>query len=109
MTALQAADIFLFCHKIGESPRCLGEALASGAPLVGYGTEYPRELVATCGGGEFADMNDWQKLVKIIVSLDKDRALLRRMTERAAASGRSLDRDRAMQNRIDLIKMHLST
>jgi glycosyltransferase involved in cell wall biosynthesis len=109
MTALQAADIFLFCHKIGESPRCLGEALASGAPLVGYGTEYPRELVATCGGGEFADMNDWQKLVEIIVSLDKDRALLRRLTEEAAGSGRSLDRDRAMQNRIDLIKMHLSS
>jgi glycosyltransferase involved in cell wall biosynthesis len=108
MTALQAADIFLFCHKIGESPRCLGEALASGAPLVGYGTEYPRELVATCGGGEFADMNDWEKLVEIIVALDRDRALLRRLTEGAAASGRSLDRDRAMQNRIDLIKMHLS-
>jgi colanic acid/amylovoran biosynthesis glycosyltransferase len=108
MTALQAADIFLFCHKIGESPRCLGEALASGAPLVGYGTEYPRELVATCGGGEFADMNDWEKLVEIIVSLDRDRALLRRLTEGAAASGRLLDRDQAMQNRIDLIKMHLS-
>jgi colanic acid/amylovoran biosynthesis glycosyltransferase len=108
MTALQAADIFLFCHKIGESPRCLGEALASGAPLVGYGTEYPRELVSTCGGGEFAEMNDWQRLVDIIVSLDNNRVKLCCLTEGAAASGRLLDRDGAMQNRIDLIKMYLS-
>jgi colanic acid/amylovoran biosynthesis glycosyltransferase len=108
MSALQAADIFLFCHKIGESPRCLGEALASGAPLVGYGTEYPRELVSICGGGEFAEMNDWQKLVEIIVSLNKNRTELGRLTGSAAASGRLLDRDRAMQERIDLIKMHLS-
>jgi glycosyltransferase involved in cell wall biosynthesis len=107
MTALQATNIFLFCHKIGESPRCLGEALASGAPLVGYGTEYPRELVSTRGGGEFAEMNDWQKLVEIIVSLDSNRAELGRLTEAAAASGRLLDRDQAMQKRIDLIKMHL--
>jgi colanic acid/amylovoran biosynthesis glycosyltransferase len=107
ISALKKSDIFLFCHKIGESPRCLGEALAAGCALVGYGTEYPRELVATCGGGEFANMDDWQRLVEIIVSLDGDRQQLRHLTEAAAASGRLLDRDIAMQKRIDLIKMHL--
>lgn len=107
ISALKKSDIFLFCHKIGESPRCLGEALAAGCALVGYGTEYPRELVASCGGGEFADMDDWQRLVQIIVSLDRDRQQLHRLTEAAADSGRLLDRDIAMQKRIDLIKKHL--
>jgi colanic acid/amylovoran biosynthesis glycosyltransferase len=107
MAALKQTDIFLFCHKTGESPRCIGEALASGCTLVGYGTEYPRELVATCGGGEFADMDNWQELVEMIVSLDKDRQKLAHLTATAAASGRLLDRDIAMQKRIDLIKLHL--
>jgi colanic acid/amylovoran biosynthesis glycosyltransferase len=107
MAALQQTDIFLFCHKTGESPRCLGEALAAGCALVGYGTQYPRELVATCGGGEFADMDNWRGLVEIVVSLDKDRQKLRRLTAAAAASGGLLDRDIAMQRRIDLIKIHL--
>jgi colanic acid/amylovoran biosynthesis glycosyltransferase len=107
MAALQQTDIFLFCHKTGESPRCLGEALAAGCALVGYGTEYPRELVATRGGGEFADMDNWQGLVEIVVSLDKDRQKLGRLTAAAAASGGLLDRDIAMQKRIDLIKAHL--
>jgi glycosyltransferase involved in cell wall biosynthesis len=107
MSALKQTNIFLFCHKTGESPRCVGEALAAACVLVGYGTEYPRELVATCGGGEFADMNNWQRLVEIVVSLNKDRQKLGRLTAAAAASGGLLDRDIAMQKRIDLIKMHL--
>jgi colanic acid/amylovoran biosynthesis glycosyltransferase len=108
MAALQKTDIFLFCHKTGESPRCLGEALASGCALVGYGTEYPRELVETCGGGEFADMDNWEGLVEIIVSLDRDRQKLARLTTEAASSGGLLDRDVAMQKRIELIKTHLA-
>ncbi len=75
---------------------------------MGYGTEYPRELVATYGGGEFANIGDWQGLAKTIVFLDKDRKTLSHLTAAAAASGRLLDRDIAMQKRIDLIKTHLS-
>jgi colanic acid/amylovoran biosynthesis glycosyltransferase len=108
MAALQNTDIFLFCHKTGESPRCLGEALASGCALVGYGTQYPRELVAKRGGGEFTEMDNWQGLVDIIASLEKDRAKLAGLVAAAAASGRLLDRDTAMQERIDLIKTYLT-
>jgi glycosyltransferase involved in cell wall biosynthesis len=108
ISALKKSDIFLFCHKIGESPRCLGESLAAGCALVGYGTEYPRGLVADRGGGEFADMDDWEELVNLIVSFDRNRQQLRQLTEAAAASGRLLDRDVAMQKRIDLIKTYLS-
>ena len=108
MAALQKTDIFLFCHKIGESPRCLGEALAAGSALVGYGTEYPRELVAIKGGGEFAEMDDWQGLAEKIICLDRDRLQLARLLEAASSSGRLLDRDTFMQRRIELIKAYVS-
>lgn len=105
---LQKAEIFLFCHKTGESPRCLGEALAAGCSFVGYGTAYSRDLVASRGGGLFADMDQWKSLAEIIVELDKDRTKLERLVEQAAASGRLLDRDSAMQQRVDLIKKYLA-
>jgi glycosyltransferase involved in cell wall biosynthesis len=108
MASLRKTDIFLFCHKTGESPRCLVEALAAGCSLVGYGSAYARELVATCGGGEFSDIGAWQELAEIIISLDRDRAKLARRVEAAAASGKLLDRDTAIQNRIDLIKTYLT-
>jgi colanic acid/amylovoran biosynthesis glycosyltransferase len=108
IAALQTTDIFLFCHKTGESPRCLGEALATGCALVGYGTQYPLDLTAIHGGGEFAQMDDWKRLAEIIVSLDRDRGKLRALIMGAAASGRLLDRDIAMQKRIDLIKRYLT-
>jgi len=108
MASLRKTDIFLFCHKTGESPRCLGEALAAGCPLVGYGAAYPRELVASHGGGEFADLGEWKELAQIIISLDQDRSKLARLVEAAAASGKLLDRDTAIQTRIDMIKKYLA-
>ena len=108
MQCLRRTDIFLFCHKTGESPRCLGEALAAGCSLVGYGSAFPRDLVANHGGGEFARSGDWKMLASIVVSLNRDRPRLRQLVELAAASGRKLDRDTAMQERIDLIKRYLA-
>jgi colanic acid/amylovoran biosynthesis glycosyltransferase len=107
MARLHDTDIFLFCHKTNESPRCLSEALAAGCAIVGYGSGYSRELVATHGGGEFVNVNDWESLAKVIVALDRDRPRLARLVEAAAASGRLLDRNAAIQHRIDLIKTHL--
>ncbi len=107
MASLRDTDIFLFCHMTGESPRCLGEALAAGCALVGYGTAYSRDLVAAYGGGTFTDIGNWEALAKIIISLDRDRSKLCRLVEAAATSGARLDRDSAMQNRVDLIKKYL--
>jgi glycosyltransferase involved in cell wall biosynthesis len=104
MASLQKTDIFLFCHMTGESPRCLGEALAAGCSLVGYGTAYPRDLVRAHGGGEFTDIGNWQALAEIMLLLDQDRSRLGHLVVAAAASGKLLDRDSAMQNRIDHIK-----
>jgi glycosyltransferase involved in cell wall biosynthesis len=108
MANLRKADIFLFCHKTGESPRCLSEALAAGCALVGYSSAYPRELVANCGGGEFADTGNWQALASLLVALNRDRARFGQLVESAAASGKLLDRDSAIQNRVGLIKKYLT-
>lgn len=107
MARLYKTDIFLFCHKTLESPRCLGEALASGCPLVGYMSEYARDLVAPHGGGEFVRLDNWEALADTIAALNRDRAKLAQLVKAAAASGKLLDRDTAMQRRIDLIKEYL--
>ena len=103
---LWKTDIFLFCHKTGESPRCLGEALAAGCPLVGYDRAYPRDLVAKCGGGEFVQIGDSDKLADAVIALDRNRQRLEALVKAAAASGALLDRDTAMQERIELIKAY---
>ena len=104
MTNLHKTDIFLFCHMTGKSPRCLGEALAAGCSLVGYGTAYSRDLVRPYGGGEFTNIGNWQSLADIMRSLDRDRSRLSRLVEAASASGKLLDRDTAIQNRIEHVK-----
>ena len=106
LPTLLDAHIFLFCHKVPESPRCLIEALASGAPLVGYRSPYPEGLVASEGGGEFVSIGDWRGLGSLIAQLDGDRARLAELVQAAARSGRDFDHDRAMQHRVDLIRTY---
>ena len=105
--AMRSADAFLFCHMGKESPRCLMEALASGAPLVGFGSDYSRSLVRDQGGGIFVEPNDSTALASVIVGLGRDVDKLRNLVACAARSGRLLDRDTAIQNRIDLMKKFL--
>jgi glycosyltransferase involved in cell wall biosynthesis len=107
LSTLKDSDMVLFCHKTPESPRCLVEALASGCPLIGYGSAYPKEIVAQRGGGEFVTVGNWKELVNLVKVLDKDREKLRKLIEYASASGRLYERDATMQRRIDLIKEYL--
>jgi glycosyltransferase involved in cell wall biosynthesis len=107
LRTLKDSDIFLFCHTTPESPRCLVEALASGCPLIGYGSAYPKELVGQCGGGKFASVGDWKDLVNVVTELDKNREKLRELIKFASASGRLYERDATMQRRIDLIKKYV--
>lgn len=104
MKTLRETDIFLFCHKTPESPRCLVEALASGCPLVGYGSSYPRDIVSQKGGGSFVDVGDVNGLVDMVARLDQDRDRLKDLVRSASESGRLYSRDATMQRRIDLIK-----
>lgn len=107
MSDLRKTDIFLFCHKTRESPRCLVEALVAGCPLVGYATAYSRDLVSGCGGAAFAPMSDWHTLTQLVVALDRDRQKLSHLVEAAAASGKLLDKDVAIQHRIELLLKYL--
>jgi glycosyltransferase involved in cell wall biosynthesis len=107
LKTMRQSDIFLYCHKTRESARCLGEALASGCPLVGYASDYSTELVSHHGGGRFASISDWGGLAGIIQHLDRNRNELRDLIRRAARSGRLYDREKMMQKRVDLIKKYL--
>jgi glycosyltransferase involved in cell wall biosynthesis len=104
MDAIKTSDIFLYCHKTRESARVLGEALARGCPLIGYGGAYPSSLVEHHGGGLFAGVGDWGQLADYIQHLDKNRGELWCLIRDAARSGRDLDRDAAMRRKIALIK-----
>ena len=107
LDALKDADIFLFCHKTHESARCLGEALACGCALVGYSSAYPADIVASHGGGSFADQNDWIGLADIIQRLAQNREALCGLIRDAARSGRDFDRDAAIREKIEFIKRHI--
>lgn len=104
---LRDSDLFVFCHKTPESPRCLVEALVSGCPLIGYGSAYPRDLVARHGGGLFAPVGDWRALAAMVSDLAVDRRKLHDLIRAASLSGRLYERDATMQRRIDLIKQYL--
>lgn len=102
--AMHESDIFLFCHRTAESPRCLVEALAGAAPIVGYGSLYAQDLVAQNGGGVFVEVDDWLELAEQLRSLDKDREKLAKLVSDAYQTAQLYDRDEAIQYRIDLIK-----
>lgn len=107
-SALCDSDIFLFCHLTPESPRCLVEALASGCPLVGYGSAYPKDLVAERGGGQFAMVGNWRELANIVRGLAEDRVKICELIRSASLSGRLYERDATMQRRIDLIRQYMN-
>lgn len=104
MRHIREADIFLFCHKTPESPRCLIEALISGTPIVGYGTSYSRDLVAEHGGGVLTDA-DPAALTAALEKLCGDRARLARLMGDAASSGYHMTDTSVFKHRSDLIKV----
>jgi glycosyltransferase involved in cell wall biosynthesis len=104
LDALKTAHVFLFCHKTLESARILGEALACGAPLVGFRTAYPADLVAEHGGGVFCDMGNVGALAEKVRELDRNRDDLATLVTKAARSGRDFDRDAALSKRATLVK-----
>ena len=101
-------DIFMFCHKTPESPRCLIESLVAGTPIVGYDSPYPHGLVGTHGGGIFTPLNDQSALVEQISDLDRDREKLCSLIQQAAESGKLFDEEVEFGHRSDLIKKYVT-
>lgn len=107
LSAFRDADLFMFCHKTPESPRCLIEALVCGAPLVGYHSSYAAELTGRRGGGVFAPVGDVAELASAIGRLDADRPGLAGLIRDAAASGAGFDEASVYRERCDIIRRHL--
>lgn len=105
---LGSANLFMFCHKTPESPRCLIEALMRGCPIVGYRSSYPEDLTAKNGGGIFVGRDDVQGLANAVAELHGNRARLAELTRYAAESGKLYSDDAVFRHRSELIKRHLS-
>ena len=104
---MQQADIFLFCHKTPESPRCLIEALAAGTPIVGYDGSFARDLISTHGGGRLVSIGDADALADQVKQLDADRSALAAMIRNARADGAPYNDVEVFRHRSELIKAHL--
>lgn len=104
---LRKADIFLFCHKTPEAPRCLIEALISGAPLVGYHSANPQDLISEHGGGRLIPPNDTSALSGAVIELARDRGVLAEMIAKAARDGSNYDDESVFRHRSDIIKQFL--
>jgi glycosyltransferase involved in cell wall biosynthesis len=104
---LRAAQVFLFCQKTPDSPRCLIEALISGTPLVGYDGAFARDLVSAWGGGRFAPIGDVDRLAREVATLARDRALLAALIRRAAEDGAPFSDVAVFAHRAEIIKRTL--
>ena len=104
---MQAAHVFLFCHKTPESPRCLIEALAAGTPIVGYDGAYAQDLISQHGGGRLTVIGDVEALLGSVLELNADRARLADLLTRARADGAPFNDVEVFRHRSELIKRYL--
>ncbi|MEP4036354.1 glycosyltransferase [Pseudophaeobacter sp.] len=107
LQALRQADIFMFCHKTPESPRCLIEALTCGTPILGYDGAYARDLISAQGGGTLVARGDTEALAHRIAELNADRVALAQRITKARADGRPFSDAQVFAHRAELIKHHL--
>ena len=103
LEAIRTADIFMFCHKTPESPRCLIEALLSGTPIVGYGSHYSEDLIAVHGGGVLVSQST-TLLTDAVRRLSRDRRRLADLQERAAKDGFPMTDEHVFQHRSQLLR-----
>ncbi|MEA2735252.1 MAG: hypothetical protein QOE14_1703 [Humisphaera sp.] len=107
LSAVRAADLFVFTHVTPESPRCLIEALISATPFVGYQSHYPADLIATHQGGRLTPMGDWKALGEIIANLAGDREAIADLVPRARRDGERFTSQAVFHERSNLIKQYL--
>jgi glycosyltransferase involved in cell wall biosynthesis len=104
MTALRKAQVFLFCRKTPESPRCLIEALISGTPIVGYEGAFARDLIAAHGGGRLVPRDDVAGLAEVMRGLAENRGTLAALMGRAKADGAPFSAEAVFRHRSELIR-----
>jgi glycosyltransferase involved in cell wall biosynthesis len=107
LNELRQADVLMFCHLTPESPRILIEALNQATPIIGYGSDYPKDLIKR-GGGDLVEQGDQVGLFEKIKYLSEHRELLRGMILKAGEVGCVLTDDNVFSHRAKLIKKELS-
>ncbi len=107
LSVMRDSDLYLFCHKTPESPRCLVEALVSGTPLIGFDSPYPRALIEANGGGRLVEAGDVEALAAVISTLDTNRVQLADLISRSAQDGVRFDEESVYRERGDLLKAFL--
>jgi colanic acid/amylovoran biosynthesis glycosyltransferase len=99
---LKQFDLFLFCHKTPESPRCLIEALICGLPILGYDSSYSRDLISENGGGRLTPPNQPDKLAKAVADFP---ARCRELTNSAIKDGADFNDEVVFRQRSDLMRL----
>lgn len=107
LQAVLQADIFMFCHKTAETPRCLIEALTCGTPVLGYDCTSARELISGQGGDGLVPCGDTAALAQRIAELDADRDRLARRMINARADGMPFCAALAFAQRAEILRQHL--
>src|SRR5262249_53858545 len=102
LAKLRSFDAFVFCHKIPESPRCLIEALICGLPLIGYDSNYARDLIRN-GGGLLSPIHDPKGVARSLSAI-QDKAVLSKLSHRAEEDGRRFTDEAVFRHRSDLMK-----
>jgi glycosyltransferase involved in cell wall biosynthesis len=100
-------DLFVFCHKTPESPRCLLEALMAGVPIIGYWSSFAEDLVSAEGGGDFVPIGDIESLANTIMDKVVNTALRQQLSLAARRSGTQFSDDVVFEHRSALIKKYL--
>ncbi|MGB5557201.1 MAG: glycosyltransferase, partial [Paracoccaceae bacterium] len=103
----RAAQVFLFCHKTPESPRCLIEALISGTPIVGYDGSFASDLISGHQGGRLVSLDDVAGLKAALAELAGDRAALAALIAGAAKDGAPFDDESVFRHRSEVIRQYL--
>ena len=97
---LRSFDVFMFCHKTQESPRCLIEALICGLPIVGYDSPYPRNLISKNGGGILVPQDPKALACAIRTAAEQRKEL----TFKARMDGALFDAATVFRHRSELMK-----
>lgn len=107
MQYIRQSHLMLFTHITPESPRCLLEALLNGTPIIGYESDYARDLVHDKGGGAFVPVRAWEKLGELVSELAGDRPRLAQLTREAGENGQRFSDEVVFRERSQLIKEYL--
>ena len=107
LQAMREADLFVFCHKSPESPRCLIEALASGTPIVGYSSPFAADLIGPQADDCLVEP-DARQLADRVAAIARDVHGLHALVEAARRRGHDFTSESMFRHRSELIRHHLA-